>query len=66
MSTLNIHKNGTISDVTVVSPCPIDGYNTAAFGALRASNPTPPLPPEYPADKAFFTITFFYNERPPE
>jgi len=64
--TLNIHKDGTITDVHVVSPCPIDGYNTAAFGALRASNPTPPLPAEYPDDKAFFTVTFFYNERPPE
>lgn len=64
--TLNIHKDGTITDVRVVSPCPIDGYNTAAYGALRASNPTPPLPPEYPDDKAFFTVTFFYNERPPE
>jgi TonB family protein len=64
--TLNIHKDGTISDVRVLSPCPIDGYNLAAYGALRASNPTPPLPAEYPDDKAFFTVTFFYNERPPE
>ena len=22
------------------------------------------LPPEYPADKAFFTVTFYYNESP--
>jgi TonB family protein len=64
--TLNIHKDGTITDVRVLSPCPIDGYNTAAFGALRASNPTPPLPPEYPDEHAFFTVTFYYNERPPE
>jgi len=64
--TLNIHKDGTITDVRVLSPCPIDGYNTAAYGALRASNPTPPLPPEYPDDKAFFTVTFYYNERPPD
>ena len=27
-------------------------------------NPTQPLPPEYPSDKAFFTVTFFYNETP--
>ena len=27
--------------------------------------PTQPLPPEYPDDKAFFTVTFFYNETPP-
>jgi hypothetical protein len=31
-----------------------------------ASNPTEPLPSEYPTEKAFFTVTFFYNERPPE
>jgi len=64
--TLNIHKDGTITDVRVVGPCPVDGYNTAAYGALRASNPTPPLPSEYPDDKAFFTVTFYYNERPPD
>jgi hypothetical protein len=22
------------------------------------------LPPEYPADKAFFTVTFYYNDSP--
>ena len=42
----------------------IESFNTAAAGALAASNPTLPLPPEYPSDKAFFTVTFFYNERP--
>ena len=50
--------------VNVVGPCPIESFNTAAFGALSASNPTQPLPPEYPSDKAFFTVTFFYNESP--
>jgi len=29
------------------------------------SNPVDPLPPEYPSEKAFFTVTFYYNERPP-
>ena len=23
-----------------------------------------PLPPEYPSEKAFFTVTFYYNEQP--
>ena len=36
-----------------------------AFGALSASNPTVPLPLEYPSDKALFTVTFYYNEEPP-
>ncbi len=62
--TFNVHKDGTITDLNVVGPCPIDAFNSAAFGALSASNPTQPLPPEYPSDKAFFTVTFFYNETP--
>ena len=63
--TFNVHKDGSITDLSVVGPCPIDAFNNAAVGALAGSNPTQPLPPEYPADKAFFTVTFFYNETPP-
>ena len=62
---IDIAAYGTISDLNVVGPCPIDAFNNAAVGALAGSNPTQPLPPEYPADKAFFTVTFFYNEAPP-
>ncbi len=62
--TFNVHKDGAITDLTVVGPCPIEAFNNAAFGALSASNPTQPLPSEYPSDKAFFTVTFFYNESP--
>ena len=64
--TFNIHKDGTITELVVLAPCPIDGFNNAAYGAMRASNPTYPLPPEYPSDQAFFTVTFFYNEQPPQ
>jgi outer membrane biosynthesis protein TonB len=63
--TFNVHKTGDLTDLNVVGPCPIGAFNTAAFGALTASNPTKPLPPEYPDEKAFFTVTFFYNEQPP-
>ncbi len=63
--TFNVHKDGSITDLSVVGPCPIEPFNNAAFGALSASNPTVPLPPEYPSEKAFFTVTFFYNESPP-
>ena len=62
--TFNVHKDGAITDLAVVGPCPIDSFNNAAYGALAASNPTQPLPPEYPTDRAFFTVTFFYNETP--
>jgi TonB family protein len=63
--TFNVHKNGAITDLTVVRPSTIGAFTNAAFNALAASNPTQPLPPEYPADRAFFTVTFYYNESPP-
>jgi TonB family protein len=63
--TFNVHKDGRITDLTVVGPSDVEGFNNAAYNALVASNPTQALPPEYPADKAFFTVTFYYNEMPP-
>jgi TonB family protein len=62
--TFNVHKDGSITDLTVVGPCPVESFNNAAFGALAGSNPTQPLPPEYPSERAFFTVTFYYNEQP--
>jgi outer membrane biosynthesis protein TonB len=63
--TFNVHKDGRITDLAVPGPCSVEAFNNAAYGALVASNPTQPLPPEYPADRAFFTVTFYYNETPP-
>ena len=63
--TFNVYKNGSLTDVTVVDPSTTDSFNSSGRNALLASDPTQPLPPEYPADKAFFTVTFYYNERPP-
>jgi TonB family protein len=63
--TFNVHKDGSITDLSVIAPSGIDAFNNAAIGALSSSNPTQPLPPEYPDNKAFFTVTFFYNETPP-
>lgn len=63
--TFHVHKNGSITDISVVAPSTVEAFNHSAFNALTSSNPTMPLPTEYPADKAFFTVTFFYNETPP-
>jgi TonB family protein len=62
--TFNVHKDGAITDLVVVGPSSIEAFNNAAFGALSGSNPTQPLPSEYPTEKAFFTVSFFYNEAP--
>lgn len=64
--TFNVQKDGTITDVEIRTPSEVDAFNTAARGAISTSNPTQPLPPEYPAEKAFFTVTFYYNEVPPQ
>jgi TonB family protein len=55
-------KDGTILDIRVVQPSGIDAFNTAAVNALKMSNPVAALPPEYPTDRVFFTVTFHYNE----
>jgi TonB family protein len=61
----NIHKDGRITDLVVAQPSNIDAFNRAAFNAILGSNPTTPLPPEYPEPMAFFTVVFYYNEQPP-
>jgi TonB family protein len=63
--TFNVHSDGSLTDLTVVRPSHVDAFNNSAFNALLSSNPTQPLPPEYPDDRAFFTVTFYFNEMPP-
>ena len=64
--TFYVHKDGRISELTLAGPSAVGAFNNAAYNALSWSNPTQPLPPEYPDDRAFFTVTFFYNEQPPQ
>jgi TonB family protein len=60
----NIHKTGAITDLVIVRPSEIESFTRAAVNAIMGSNPTEPLPPEYPDEKAQFTVTFYYNEQP--
>ena len=62
--TFFVGKDGRISELRVLRPSGVDAFNNSAFNALAASNPTQPLPPEYPDDRAFFTVTFYFNEHP--
>jgi TonB family protein len=62
--TFYVHRNGALTDVQIIQGSSVESFNIAARNALLASNPTEPLPPEYPDDKAFFTVTFYYNESP--
>jgi TonB family protein len=60
--TFNVHKDGSITDVTVRRPSREDSFNKSAYNAVAASNPVGPLPSAYPEEHAFFTLTFFFNE----
>ena len=63
--TFNVHMDGALTDLAVERPSTVDAFTNSAFNAIRGSNPTYPLPPEYPEDQVFFTVTFYFNERPP-
>jgi len=62
--TFYVGKDGRITELKVLRPSDVGSFNNSAFNALAASNPTQPLPPEYPDDRAFFTVTFYFNENP--
>jgi TonB family protein len=63
--TFFVHKDGTITDLQVLRPSSIEAFTNSAVNAIRGCNPTMPLPPEYPDEKAQFTVTFYFNEYPP-
>src|SRR5262249_4051338 len=62
--TFEIHKDGAITDVKIEAPSMIAAFNDSARAAIVDSSPTQPLPQEYPAKQAHFTVTFYYNESP--
>jgi hypothetical protein len=41
-------RTARFTDLTVAGPSNIDAFNRAAHNAILQSNPTEPLPPEYP------------------
>jgi TonB family protein len=62
--TFYVHKDGRITELSVLKPSDVDAFTHSGRNAIAASNPTVPLPEEYPDDKAFFTVTFYFNETP--
>ena len=60
-----VHKDGRITDVAVAKPSAINAFTLSGRNAILTSNPTIPLPPEYPDDRMPITVTFFFNEQPP-
>jgi TonB family protein len=56
----SVLTNGTIIDLRVVQPAGLEPLTTAALNALKLSNPTAPLPTDYPSDRVLITVTFRY------
>ena len=63
--TFSVHRDGSITGLDVMRPSRVDAFTNSAFNAISTSNPTHPLPDDYPDDTCFFTVTFYFNESPP-
>lgn len=63
--TFNVHRDGSITDLSVMKPSRVRAFTNSAVNAISTSNPTYPLPDDYPDETCFFTVTFFFNESPP-
>jgi TonB family protein len=63
--TFVVHKDGRITDVVVAKPSAVNAFTLSGRNAILTSNPTIPLPLEYPDERMPITVTFFFNEQPP-
>ncbi|HUP44435.1 MAG TPA: energy transducer TonB [Thermoanaerobaculia bacterium] len=60
-----IHRDGRITDVTLLESSTIPPYDFAARKAIEASSPLNPLPPDFPKPTERVTAMFYYNRQPP-
>ena len=60
-----VHRDGSITDLQIMQPSTIDAFTKSSFNAIKLSNPTVPLPLEFPDENAPFVVTFYFNETPP-
>ncbi len=60
-----IHRDGTISDITLVNTSGVTPYDFAAKKAIELASPLKPLPPDFPNQTEHVTVMFYYNSEPP-
>ena len=58
-----IHRDGRITDVTVLKSSTVPPYDFAARKAIELSSPLNPLPKDYPNPTERVTAMFYYNKR---
>ncbi|HEX3580800.1 MAG TPA: energy transducer TonB, partial [Thermoanaerobaculia bacterium] len=56
-----IHRDGRISDITILKSSGVPPYDNAASKALEASSPLKQLPADFPKDSERVTAMFYYN-----
>jgi TonB family protein len=61
-----IHRDGRITDVTILDSSTVPPYDFAARKAIELSSPLNPLPKDFPNPTERVTAMFFYNRRVPE
>jgi TonB family protein len=61
-----VHRSGEITDVVVAAASEVAAFNASAERAVLAAAFAPPLPDKYPADTCPVTMTFYFNEAPPQ
>jgi TonB family protein len=60
---ISVARNGQLTELNVLIPSGISGFDNAAVGALRAAQFLP-LPVDYPDESFDIILVFWYNERP--
>jgi TonB family C-terminal domain len=61
-----IHRDGTITDVTILSSSGVPPYDFAAKKGIELSSPLNPLPKDFPNDFERVTVMFYYNMELPK
>ena len=63
--TFVVHKSGSVTDIVVASPSDVAIFNDSARKAIFGASLTEPLPAAFAPESCPFTVTFYFNQRPP-
>jgi len=61
-----IHRDGHLTDITMLSSSTVPPYDFAAGKAIELSSPLNPLPKDFPNETERVTCQFYYNLEPPD
>lgn len=60
-----IHRDGSLSDVNIITSSGVTPYDFAAKKAIELASPLRPLPADFPKETEHVTAMFYYNSEPP-